>query len=92
MLAGYVWLGLAGVILFAHPPGTNSFGYDVALHAVLIGFAVPMVFGHALVMGPTVASIKLRYVPILTGPSPPAPFDRPPGWIRHHGVGGRTLG
>ena len=65
MLTGYVWLGSAGVVLIAFPPGATAFGYDVALHAVLIGFVVSMVFGHALVILPAVARIRLRYAPIL---------------------------
>jgi hypothetical protein len=65
MLAGYAWLGLAGLTLIALPPGESSYGYDIALHAVLIGFVLSMVFGHALIILPAVARIRLRYAPIL---------------------------
>ncbi|WP_262031944.1 hypothetical protein [Microvirga sp. Mcv34] len=65
MLAGYLWLGLAGMVLVAFPPGASSFGYDVALHAVLIGFVLSMVFGHALIILPAVARIRVRYAPVL---------------------------
>jgi hypothetical protein len=68
LLAGYVWLGLAGVVLVAFPPAASSFGYDAALHAVLIGFVLSMVFGHALIILPAVARIRLRYAPILYVP------------------------
>jgi len=68
MLAGYVWLGLAGMVLVAFPPGASSFGYDVALHAVLIGFVLSMVFGHALIILPAVARLRLRYAAILYAP------------------------
>ncbi|ACL57093.1 hypothetical protein [Methylobacterium nodulans] len=65
MLAGYVWLGAAGLLLVAQPPGEAIFGYDMALHAVLIGFVLSMVFGHALIILPAVARIRVRYAPVL---------------------------
>ena len=70
MLAGYAWLGFAGVSLIGFPPGESSLGYDVALHAVLIGFVLSMVFGHALIILPAVARVRLRhsgwlYAPLL---------------------------
>ncbi|WP_201861215.1 hypothetical protein [Microvirga soli] len=65
MLAGYAWLGLAGLVLIVFPPGESSFGYDLALHAVLIGFVLSMVFGHALIILPAVARLRLCYGPIL---------------------------
>jgi hypothetical protein len=68
MLAGYTWLGLAGVVLIAFPPNKVAFGYDIALHAVLIGFVLSMVLGHALIILPAVARIRLRYAPILYAP------------------------
>jgi hypothetical protein len=65
MLVGYAWLGLAGVVLITFPPGDGSFGYDVALHAILIGFVLSMAFGHALIILPAVARVRLRYAPLL---------------------------
>lgn len=68
MLTGYTWLGAAGVSLIAFPPGSDTFGYDTALHAVLIGFVLSMVFGHALIILPAVARIRVSYSPILYAP------------------------
>jgi hypothetical protein len=70
MLAGYTWLGLAGVVLIAFPPNEIAFGYRIALHAVLIGFVLSMVLGHALIILPAVARIRLRYAPTLYAPLP----------------------
>ena len=61
ILAGYAWLGLAGASLMIWPPGAKAFGYDVALHAVLIGFVLSMVFGHALIIVPAIARARIRY-------------------------------
>ncbi len=68
MLAGYVWLAVAGVALITGRPGTTMFGYDIALHAILIGFVLSMVFGHALIILPAVVRLRLRYTPALYAP------------------------
>jgi hypothetical protein len=68
MLAGYVWLAVAGVSLIASSPDGSVFVYDLALHAVLIGFVLSMVFGHALIILPAVARLRVRYAGALYGP------------------------
>jgi hypothetical protein len=68
MLAGYAWLGLAGLVLIAMPFTAAAFGYDIVLHAVLIGFVLSMVFGHAPIILPAVARIRVPYAPALYGP------------------------
>ena len=63
MLAGYGWLALTGGILAF---GTSAtFGYDLALHGVLIGFVLSMVFGHALIIFPAIGGVALLYRPAL---------------------------
>jgi len=61
ILAGHVWLGIAGVVLIAAPPGTTAFSYDAAVHAITIGFVLSMIFGHAPIILPAVTGIRLRY-------------------------------
>ncbi len=68
MLAGYAWLAVAGLLLLTAPPGRHAFGYDMALHAVLLGFVLSMVFGHALIILPAVVGIQLRFHPVLYVP------------------------
>ncbi len=68
MLAGYLWLGIAAASLIAFSPEHSAFGYDAAMHAVLIGFVLSMVFGHALIILPAVARLRVRYAPFLYGP------------------------
>jgi hypothetical protein len=55
-------------LLLVAPPKSASFGYDLALHAVLIGFVLSMVFGHALIILPAVARLRLAYTPLLYAP------------------------
>jgi hypothetical protein len=61
LLSGYVWvgacglLGLFGALLPGHP------WRDAALHALTLGFVFSMVLGHAPIVLPAVARIKVRY-------------------------------
>lgn len=63
LLSGYIWL-LAGALvgIFAQPlmPG---FTYDAFLHAILLGFVFSMVFGHAPIIFPAIAKVKIPYHP-----------------------------
>jgi hypothetical protein len=63
MFAGYAWLGLAGCLLLA--ASDLVFGYDMTLHAVLIGFVLSMVFGHALIILPAVTRLRVNYCSVL---------------------------
>lgn len=59
LLSGYVWLCIAGLAWSGTAAG---FGFrDVALHALGLGFLLSMVFGHAPVILPAVARVKLRF-------------------------------
>jgi hypothetical protein len=68
MIAGYVWLGVAGIVLIALPPGASAFSYDAAVHAITIGFVLSMVFGHAPIILPAVTGWRVRYGPAAYGP------------------------
>ncbi len=61
MIAGYVWLGVAGIVLLVLPPGAAAFSYDAAVHAIAIGFVLSMVFGHAPIILPAVTGLRVRY-------------------------------
>lgn len=63
LLAGYFWLAVAG-LLFASGLGTAR-AWDAALHALLVGFVLSMVFGHAPIIFPAVLRVKLPYTPWL---------------------------
>ena len=61
LLAGYFWLGLAGLLLLVVPPGTTAFSYDAAVHAITIGFVLSMIFAHAPIILPAVTGFRIRY-------------------------------
>ncbi len=64
LLGGYLWLALAGGmgVLDAFEPGHPW--RDAALHAVGLGFVFSMVFGHAPIILPAVARIRIPWHPV----------------------------
>ena len=68
LLAGYFWLGSAGLLLLVAPPGATAFSYDAAVHAIAIGFVLSMIFGHAPIILPAVIGLRVRYSAMLYGP------------------------
>jgi hypothetical protein len=68
MLCGYGWLGGAGVLLLLSANRSLDLPYDVAIHAVLIGFALSMVFGHALIILPAITRRRVQYHAALYAP------------------------
>ena len=59
LLGGYVWLAVAGLSWVAYTFGAPT--RDAALHALGLGFIVSMVMGHAPVILPAVAGIKVHF-------------------------------
>jgi hypothetical protein len=68
MLLGYGWLIIAGLELLARPVEVAAFWYDAVVHAVTLGFVLSMVFGHTLIIFPSVVGLTLRYSPVLYVP------------------------
>jgi hypothetical protein len=68
LLAGYAWLAVGGVAWAATALGLPP--RDLALHALGLGFIVSMIMGHAPVILPAIARVKLLfgaffYVPLV---------------------------
>lgn len=64
LLSGYAWLAVGGAVVAATgslAPGTRA--YDVAVHALALGFVFAMIFGHAPVIFPAVLRVTMRYTP-----------------------------
>ena len=68
MLLGYCWLIVAGLELLARPLHFATDWYDAVVHAITLGFTLSMVFGHTLIIFPSVVGLKLRYSPVLYVP------------------------
>jgi hypothetical protein len=63
LLSGYGWLAAGGlaIAMGGLSPGTPA--YDLALHALFVGFVFSMVFGHAPIIVPAVLRVALPYSP-----------------------------
>lgn len=68
LLSGYVWLLVSGMTwLLRGDLGASIATYDVALHAVFLGFVMAMIFGHAPVIVPAVLGVRLPFRPWFYG-------------------------
>lgn len=63
LLAGYGWLAIAGVVLALHDGPLTGRAYDVAIHAVFLGFTISMIMAHAPVILPAMLRKPLPYTP-----------------------------
>ena len=63
LLSGYVWLVFAGLLGLAGGFEPGHALRDSSLHAVGLGFVFSMVFGHAPIIFPAVARVKIPYHP-----------------------------
>lgn len=61
MLAGQAWLAVAGAIWATAGALTEGPAYDAAVHALFLGFAMSMVFGHASTILPAVTRVRLPH-------------------------------
>ncbi len=61
LIAGYVWLGIGGILalIFGNMPAGPY--YDSILHAVFLGFVFSMIFGHAPIIFPAILKVKMEF-------------------------------
>ncbi len=59
LLSGYAWLAVSGAAWAAMGLGLPT--RDAALHALALGFLFSMIMGHAPVILPAIAGVKLRF-------------------------------
>jgi len=64
LLAGYVWLGIGGVLglLFGGDLVAGPH-YDAMLHTLFLGFVFSMIFGHAPIILPAVMRVPVSFHP-----------------------------
>ena len=67
ILAGYVWLAVAGAVLLLGYP-TAQPAYDAVIHAIFLGYTFSMIMAHATTILPAVLHIPLPYRPAFWAP------------------------
>ncbi|WP_332673893.1 hypothetical protein [Aromatoleum sp.] len=68
LLSGYVWLAIGAVLGIGGNFAAGAPMRDAALHAVVLGFVFSMVFGHAPIIFPAVAKVRIPYHPVFYAP------------------------
>jgi hypothetical protein len=63
LLAGYFWLGVAGIMAMVYGGIMAGPRYDALLHSLFLGFVLSMIFAHALIIFPVVLGASLPYHP-----------------------------
>ncbi len=61
LLSGYVWLGVSGVLALRFGALYAGPRYDATLHALLVGFVLSMIFGHAPIIFPAVIGLSVSF-------------------------------
>lgn len=62
MLAGYLWLAVAGLVWSLSPLSAGSgTGYDIIIHSITLGYAFSMILAHAPTIVPAVIHRRLPY-------------------------------
>lgn len=68
LLAGYLWLGVAGSVWMVGGAADDGPRYDAVVHATFLGFTVSMIMAHAPVILPAILRRPLPYHPVLIVP------------------------
>lgn len=66
LLGGYLWLivgGILGMLGYFAGSTAGTPWRDAALHSIFLGFVFSMIFGHAPVIFPAVAKLRIDYHP-----------------------------
>jgi len=61
LLAGYVWIAFAGIVWVGRGLELGQPGYDASVHAVFLGFVMSMVFGHAMIVLPSLTGLSFPW-------------------------------
>ena len=65
VLLGAAWLAVCGALVATREVPAAGPVYDAALHAVLVGYVLSMVFAHAPIILPAVARVRVPFHAVL---------------------------
>jgi len=63
LLSGYFWMAVAGTLRLVYGGVMDGPYFDALLHSLFLGFVFSMIFGHALIIFPSVLGIPIPYRP-----------------------------
>jgi len=63
LISGYAWLAIGALLTIAAALVPDPLRWDAALHALLLGFVMAMVFGHAPIIFPAVIRVRMPFHP-----------------------------
>jgi len=63
VLSGHVWLALSGAFALTWGAPQAGPAWDAILHALFVGFAFSMIFGHAPIIFPAILRVQIRFAP-----------------------------
>jgi hypothetical protein len=63
LFAGFLWLGLGGMLLLYLGGQFAGPHYDAALHAIFVGFVMSMIFGHSPIIFPAILGVPITFYP-----------------------------
>jgi hypothetical protein len=63
LFAGFLWLGIGGLLLLYFGGLFTGPYYDAALHAIFVGFVMSMIFGHAPIIFPAILGVPITFYP-----------------------------
>ncbi len=61
LAGGYVWLAVCGILNLMYGAQFAGLRYDAELHSVFIGFVFAMIFGHALIIIPSLTQVNIPF-------------------------------
>ena len=68
LMSGYLWLIVGGLVGLLSTKLIPNSSYDAFMHAIMVGFVFSMIFGHAPIIFPAVAKVKIPYHPTFYQP------------------------
>ncbi len=62
LYAGFIWLGIGGILQVYFGAVYAGLQYDATLHCVFVGFVISMIFGHAPMIFPAILGTPIAFL------------------------------
>lgn len=61
LIAGYLWLGIGGILALTISSTQAGSLYDAILHSIFLGFVFSMIMGHAPIIFPAILRVRMNF-------------------------------